>query len=401
MNEVKANEPFLPALEAATEVYHLLKEPKNDCPSVDDVLSFNKESTKCSGIENSACEAKYGLRTEGGGMAPYITQGEDELNLGALDGILDEIDEVEDLDFANGLSDIDLAEEVSALGRGPCGGLHFGDSISDSHSPDHSGSSNGAVGTSETSTVTTTPDMKCKDETCRRRGRCACSFDLGKVDELEKDVGCLVPEPSDEDEKGAAEGSRIAVNAREKRQRKPPQRYIEESSKANSRDGHKQASAVGKDKPPLWRQPKKKRTGLVEPELEDDSSASESENIILGKKSTKSVDRRKHQRMWTVGEVTKLVDGICEFGVGHWTDIKRLSFAATAYRTPIDLRDKWRNLLRASYAQKPEKGEAEQKEKSAGRPLPKSLLRRVRELAALHPYPRKTKTRSSFFARNS
>lgn len=100
---------------------------------------------------------------------------------------------------------------------------------------------------------------------------------------------------------------------------------------------------------------------------------------------TKSVDRRKHQRMWTVQEVTKLVDGICQFGVGHWTDIKRLSFASSAHRTPIDLRvlafyehsevfsfhassnifydqvmflqDKWRNLLRASHAQQPEKGE--------------------------------------------
>lgn len=75
-----------------------------------------------------------------------------------------------------------------------------------------------------------------------------------------------------------------------------------------------------------------------ESESEDNSSASESENDFIENKSTKNVDRRKRQRMWTLQEVTKLVDGICEFGVGHWTDIKRLSFASSAYRTPIDLR---------------------------------------------------------------
>ncbi|KAL4340727.1 hypothetical protein GQ457_08G012180 [Hibiscus cannabinus] len=64
-------------------------------------------------------------------------------------------------------------------------------------------------------------------------------------------------------------------------------------------------------------------------------------------------DRRKHQRMWTLAEVIKLVDGIAQFGVGKWTDIKRLLFASSAYRTPVDLRDKWRNLLRSSSAHKP------------------------------------------------
>lgn len=42
--------------------------------------------------------------------------------------------------------------------------------------------------------------------------------------------------------------------------------------------------------------------------------------------------------MWTPSEVMKLVDGISEYGVGRWTDIKRLLFSTSAYRTPIDLR---------------------------------------------------------------
>ena len=42
--------------------------------------------------------------------------------------------------------------------------------------------------------------------------------------------------------------------------------------------------------------------------------------------------------MWILPEVTKLVDGISEHGVGRWTEIKRQLFSTSAYRTPIDLR---------------------------------------------------------------
>lgn len=42
--------------------------------------------------------------------------------------------------------------------------------------------------------------------------------------------------------------------------------------------------------------------------------------------------------MWTLAEVIKLVDGIAKYGVGRWTDIKKLLFASSAYRTPVDLR---------------------------------------------------------------
>jgi hypothetical protein len=34
----------------------------------------------------------------------------------------------------------------------------------------------------------------------------------------------------------------------------------------------------------------------------------------------------------------KLIDGIAQYGTGRWTDIKKLMFSSTAYRTPIDLR---------------------------------------------------------------
>ncbi|EFJ16592.1 hypothetical protein SELMODRAFT_69727, partial [Selaginella moellendorffii] len=62
----------------------------------------------------------------------------------------------------------------------------------------------------------------------------------------------------------------------------------------------------------------------------------------------KSGSRRKHHRPWTLREVMALVDGVSRCGTGKWADIKRLAFSAIAYRTPVDLKDKWRNLLRAS-----------------------------------------------------
>lgn len=74
----------------------------------------------------------------------------------------------------------------------------------------------------------------------------------------------------------------------------------------------------------------------LEPDAELFASESE-DDCMTGKRASKH-DRRKHQRMWTLSEVVKLVDGISEFGVGRWTDIKRLLFASSAYRTPIDLR---------------------------------------------------------------
>lgn len=156
-----------------------------------------------------------------------------------------------------------MAQEVSALNHGPSNRLHFGNSSSYSHSPGCSGGSNGAVGMSETSTVTAAPDIKCREESCKRMGRCACFLGSQKIDELEKDLDCLVPEPLEKNKKNAAIVGRVFVNVGEKRQRKPPQRYIEESSKANSKHRQKQDSIVAKHKPPLWREPKKKYTRLL------------------------------------------------------------------------------------------------------------------------------------------
>ncbi|XP_057779173.1 uncharacterized protein LOC130997762 isoform X2 [Salvia miltiorrhiza] len=98
--------------------------------------------------------------------------------------------------------------------------------------------------------------------------------------------------------------------------------------------------------------------------------------------------RRKHHRLWTIAEVKKLIDGVAEYGVGRWSRIKKIYFPASAHRTSVDLKDKWRNLLKASGLQGQHNEQGEKKRNVAWRPLPKSILRRVCELAAMHPYPK-------------
>ncbi|KAK9290317.1 hypothetical protein L1049_008484 [Liquidambar formosana] len=127
-------------------------------------------------------------------------------------------------------------------------------------------------------------------------------------------------------------------------------------------------------------------------ESSPEESEDDSETTI---RSEKGVDRRKHQRLWTLSEVIKLVDGVSHYGVGRWTDIKRLLFSSSAYRTPVDLRDKWRNLLRASCTQLQSDGEDEQKRKHASRPLPIAVLHRVSELSSIYPYPRERNSKLS------
>lgn len=74
-------------------------------------------------------------------------------------------------------------------------------------------------------------------------------------------------------------------------------------------------------------------------ESDEEHTASESEDdCVKRRKSKKGADRRKHQRMWTPTEVMKLIDGIAQYGTGRWTDIKKLMFSSSAYRTPVDLR---------------------------------------------------------------
>lgn len=97
--------------------------------------------------------------------------------------------------------------------------------------------------------------------------------------------------------------------------------------------------------------------------------------------------RRKHHRPWTLREVMKLVEGVARCGVGKWAEIKKLAFSNSVYRTSVDLKDKWRNLLRASDTHLQVIRQGEHRRKHASAPIPGPVLVRVRELAAQQSQP--------------
>lgn len=145
----------------------------------------------------------------------------------------------------------------------------------------------------------------------------------------------------------------------------------------------------------------KKRSGLgtsnMDTEVKSVSIESQediSEHDCNEEKMNNTHTRRKHHNYWSVSEVQNLIEGVSVYGVGKWTEIKKLMFNSSPKRTSVDLKDKWRNLLRASCSNSKRKRQIEQRKKHP-RQIPQSILRRVKELAAIHPYPRTQPTRAS------
>ena len=95
--------------------------------------------------------------------------------------------------------------------------------------------------------------------------------------------------------------------------------------------------------------------------------------------------RQKVHRPWTLPEVEALVEGVSHYGRGQWADIKSLQAggvsAALATRSAVDLKDKWRNLLRIAVLPVLYK-------RREATEVPQALLARVRELAAQKGSPR-------------
>ncbi|KAI3803328.1 hypothetical protein L1987_31478 [Smallanthus sonchifolius] len=109
----------------------------------------------------------------------------------------------------------------------------------------------------------------------------------------------------------------------------------------------------------------------------------DSDENILTVPTAKGGMRRKHHRPWTLSEVVKLVEGVSRYGAGRWSEIKRIAFATCSHRTSVDLKDKWRNLLRASFAQLPAEKGVQNSKKHSSIPIPAPILLRVRELAEM------------------
>ncbi|KAK6926751.1 hypothetical protein RJ641_008470 [Dillenia turbinata] len=124
----------------------------------------------------------------------------------------------------------------------------------------------------------------------------------------------------------------------------------------------------------------------------------------------KGRSRRKHHRLWTLSEVLKLIEGVSKYGVGRWTDIKRMLFATSAHRTSVDLKkplmcrtngEIFLELAvhsfqaRESLYVSSSSPYVEQGRKHASRPMPQSVQKRVRELSIIYPYPRERKSKVS------
>ncbi|KAH7542665.1 hypothetical protein FEM48_Zijuj02G0098200 [Ziziphus jujuba var. spinosa] len=129
--------------------------------------------------------------------------------------------------------------------------------------------------------------------------------------------------------------------------------------------------------------------------LSAESQEDVSEDECMARSYAKGGGRRKRHISWTPSEVVKLVEGVSQCGVGRWTEIKRLLFSSSSHRTSVDLKDKWRNLLRASCTQLQIKEKVENGRKQATNHIPESVLWRVRELAIMHPYPRESRSKVS------
>ncbi|XP_019460814.1 PREDICTED: uncharacterized protein LOC109360393 isoform X4 [Lupinus angustifolius] len=364
------------------------------------------------------------ISMDAGSLDSHTTlNGMDDLGLEVLDGILDDV-EINDLDGIDVFSgacdeyflDCDFVNDPEVLGYGLSKGSLLQNSSSESHSSGFSGSS--IVGGVSESTKVPSAQPECKNyspdgtttsessDALRNNpsqpsnGDCMyiISLDMKHLHELNNDHPLAGGILSFENEKDAAEEPQPTA-LREKRFRKPTKRYIEESS--NLRSKEKVPTAATKNSDVTLSALKVCRGHPKKKKLENDKEplSSESED------EPKRKDRRKSQKMWTLPEVKKLVDGISEYGIGRWTNIKRFFFSSSSYRTPTDIRDKWRNLLRASSAQKSYDKEAEQNDELALRPLPLDVVHRVRELAKIHPYPRargskKSCVRSSLGKRN-
>ncbi|XP_071840204.1 uncharacterized protein [Apostichopus japonicus] len=150
-------------------------------------------------------------------------------------------------------------------------------------------------------------------------------------------------------------------------------------------NGYNGSDSRGKDQPgpsivgndhshenDLKRKKRRHRLRDIEKSLEEDgekvmwtSSSSESDcsvDSMISKASLKSPKLRKSlelssvrtRRPWTKDEIKMLIKGVKQFGVGHWADI------VTHYsidRTNVNLKDKWRDLVKRYQTSSPSKME--------------------------------------------
>ncbi|EEF32959.1 conserved hypothetical protein [Ricinus communis] len=141
------------------------------------------------------------------------------------------------------------------------------------------------------------------------------------------------------------------------------------------------------------------RASVSTEDLDMETSLADSEKDIsqsdCATRIKKARKQRRRHRRWTPSEVMKLVDGVSKYGVGKWTHIKKLLFSSSSYRTSVNLKDKWRNLLKASRNDMQKKRKIEHRETQASYQLPESVWNQIRELAVIYSYPGESKSNVS------
>ncbi|XP_010509403.1 PREDICTED: uncharacterized protein LOC104785817 [Camelina sativa] len=345
-----------------SDMKRFLMEPTHDNTAVDSFLGLGMETMGLSSTMDEFSHAfDFSFLPDYGGLDSCTTQDvEAGLKFQILDGFLDEVEEVEDIYASHDLSstsnhilpETEDMKKVSELeDGGPYGNISF-------HSESYSPGISGSTGLSEWSKETV-PHAESQNVS---REKLKDSLDSNESEDDKKPLSTFI-------------GS-WAKRSRNRKKNFPNTAYRRLDS-----SGERMSYDFRPRKGPI----KKYMHTSTENTFPDDQlTSSESEDDISVRKTSRTrSDRRKHQRMWTVDEVMTLVDGISHFGVGKWTDIKNNFFQSATHRTPVDIRDKWRNLLKASY----NAGEAEERRKSSSRPMPKDILHRVRELASRHPSP--------------
>ncbi|XP_022152933.1 uncharacterized protein LOC111020545 [Momordica charantia] len=440
-------------------VEHFLEPDFNKCFS-GSVLDFNTfHSHKCLSIENFSFAVEFDqIKIDSESLHSSLTlEGErtkqedhDEKSQGTDDVVCSGINKLPATVKSQ------TADDIFNLAPGSCNASFLGNVNFGSYSQGHDvafsqnegklmiSSRTGSSGCSGSSTACLDDENMSDDRPMKRKRLSSC--DSSKTGS-ELNESKIIP---------FHEGNKVDTLVTEKRLRKPPRRYSEESIEQKSRSTiKKSAHKASKDKSlpseshrqnhcqkklkaaPIIHKDKsfnggciqvpfglpieegqvhsaKKRTcwdseGMKDNrilcikdknDVESYSAESEDENtedecITKGNNTQKGSSRRKHHISWTLSEVMKLVEGVSEYGVGRWTEIKRLQFSSSSHRTSVDLKDKWRNLLKASDTQLQNRRKVVLGRKQASQQVPESVLRRVRELAAIYPYPRENKSKES------
>mmetsp|Transcript_15221 Transcript_15221/g.38700 ORF Transcript_15221/g.38700 Transcript_15221/m.38700 type:complete len:396 (+) Transcript_15221:135-1322(+) len=94
--------------------------------------------------------------------------------------------------------------------------------------------------------------------------------------------------------------------------------------------------------------------------------------------------RKKHHNPWTLEETQALIEGVGICGGGKWADIKKLGLKAIERRSAVDLKDKWRNLLRIATLPSSALRQFDRK-----REVSSDMLARVRTLSSKYQVPAK------------